>query len=168
MYERHFIIVVACLTGLFLLPFVAAGDPPATATMQFGKDVGSPFPAPSGHDQSSHAKDSLVPRQVVISQGGTVTFNIVGSVAHQIAIYQPGTKASDIDVTTLAPPGIGCPPISLINDPVGRVAILDDQPCAGGATTLSFTFNEPGRYLIICTFLPHFRDFDMYGWVTVK
>ena len=168
MYKSRFIVVVACLVGLFLLPIVAAGDPPDTATMQFGKDVGSPFPPTSGHDQSSHAKDSLVPRQVVISQGGTVTFNIVGAAVHQIAIYQPGTQASDIDTTNLTAGGAGCPPVPLINDPVGRVAVLDAQPCAGGATTLTFTFNDPGRYLVICTFLPHFQDFDMYGWVTVK
>lgn len=168
MYKRHFIVVVACLASCVLLPFGAVGNPPDTATMQFGKDVGSPFPASTEHDQSSHAKDSLVPRQVVISQGGTVTFNIIGSAVHQIAIYQPGTKASDIDVTKLTAGGANCPPRPLIDDPVGRVAVLDDQPCAGGETTLTFRFDEPGRYLIICTFLPHFRDFDMYGWVTVK
>ena len=39
---------------------------------------------------------------------------------------------------------------------------------AGGSTSPSFTFTEPGRYLVICTFLPHFADAQMYGWVIVK
>lgn len=168
MCRRRLIVVVAFISGLLLLPFAAVGDPPDTATMQFGKDVGSPFPPPDDHDESTHAKDSIVPREVVISQGGTVTFNIVGSAAHQVAIYQPGTKAADIDVTSLTNGGVGCPPVPLINDQVGLIAVLGDQPCAGGPLSPSFTFNEPGRYLIICKFLPHFADNDMYGWVRVK
>jgi hypothetical protein len=29
-------------------------------------------------------------------------------------------------------------------------------------------FTEPGRYLVICNLRPHFQEFNMYGWVTVK
>jgi plastocyanin len=107
-----------------------------------------------------------VPRTVVIAQGGTVTFETFG--VHQVAIYDVGTEPEDIDTSILAAPVPGCPPVPLINDPLNRVAILGAQPCAGGPIAVSYTFHDPGRYLIICTFLPHFADFDMYGWVIVK
>ena len=29
-------------------------------------------------------------------------------------------------------------------------------------------FESPGRYLVICTLLPHFVGAKMYGWVIVK
>ena len=71
-------------------PSSAAGNTPLSATIEFGQPrVGSPFPPPSGHDQSAHAKDNLVPRTVVIKTGGSVTFE-VPALVHQIAIYKPG------------------------------------------------------------------------------
>jgi len=147
------------------------GPSPLAATMQFGQpNVGSPFPPTSGHDQSSHAKDNLVPRTVVIATGGTVTFNIPAGSVHQVAIYDDGTEPQDIDATILVPGGGGtCPPFpSLINDPTNRLAVLGTQPCAGGPTAPSYTFSNPGRYLVICTFVFHFVEFQMYGWVIVK
>ena len=147
----------------------ATGGLPLSATIEFGQpDTGSPFPPPSGHDQSSHAKDNLVPRTVVIARGGTVTFDLSGPgrAIHQVAIYPDGTEPGDVDITALAPPAAGCPPVPLIADPDGNV--LAAQPCAGGTTSPSYTFNTPGRYLVICTFLPHFAAFQMYGWVIVK
>jgi plastocyanin len=149
------------------------GSGRATAVVQFGKaDVGSPFPPDSGHDQSGHAKDDLVPRTVVISEGGTVTFNVPPGV-HQIAIYEPGTDPGDINTsirTTLAaaagcagPPVVNAPLV--INDPDGRVATLA-VPCFQ-PTQVSFTFPTAGKYLVICSFVPHF-EVGMYGWVDVK
>jgi plastocyanin len=102
----------------------------------------------------------------VVAVGGTVTFHTFG--VHQVAIYAPETEPDDIDTSLVAAPLPGCPPVPLINDPLNRVAVLGAQPCAGGPATVSYTFQAPGRYLIICTFLPHFRDFDMYGWVIVQ
>jgi plastocyanin len=157
------LIVVALLT----LPFITAADPPMSATVEFGQpDTGSPFPP--DHDQSGHAKDRPVPRTVVISPGGTVEFRI-NARTHGLAIYGPGIEPEDIDsndtIASVAP----CPPPPLIDDPNGRIAVFD-QPCALGLQTdvVTFTFNEPGRYLFICTFFPHFVDFDMFGWVNVK
>lgn len=145
------------------------GPSPLSATVQFGlPNVGSPFPPPSGHDQSSHAKDNLVPRTVVVASGGTVTFNLPAGSVHQVAIYDDGTKPQDIDTSILTGGGAGCPPVPLIDDSSNRLAVLGAQPCAGGPTSPSYTFADPGRYLVICTFVVHFVEFQMYGWVVVN
>jgi plastocyanin len=136
------------------------------ATIEFGNPgTGSSFP-PAEHDRSFHAPDTLVPETAVIDADGTVTFNVNGGV-HQVAIYEPGIGVRDIDTTLLTP---SCLPFlpPLIDDPSGRVAVLDAQPCGGGANVLQYTFSTPGRYLVICTFLPHFADAQMYGWVVVR
>jgi plastocyanin len=139
-----------------------------SATIDFGRDnLGSPFPPPSGHDQSGHSRDSLFPAEVVIDKGGRVTFIMGASGVHEVAIYQPGTKPDDINATLLDAAAATCPPVPTINDPHNRVTILSDQVCEGGSPNPSYTFTEPGRYLVICTFLPHFQS-GMYGWVTVR
>jgi plastocyanin len=160
--------IVALLVGLLALPAAAVAAPPLTATVEFGQpDTGSPFPPSQQHDQSSHAKDNLVPRTVVIAAGGTVTFRI-NTPAHASAIYQSGTEPEDIDVTIIKPSaGPPCPPPPLIDDAEGRLAVFA-QPCAGGQSVVNYTFQDPGRYLVICIFFPHFVDFDMYGWVIVE
>src|SRR5688500_17020270 len=143
----------------------ALASTPLTATVQFGApNVGSPFPPVPTHDQSAHAKDNLIPRTVVIKAGGTVTFNSSG--IHQVAIYDDGTEPSDIDTSIVrGTPCLGGAPL-LINDSEDRLAVFD-QPCAGGPASPSYTFAEPGRYLVICAFLPHF-EVQMWGWVIVK
>jgi plastocyanin len=143
----------------------------STATMQFGKpNVGSDFPPVPPHDQSAHAKDDLVPRTVVIDKGGEVTFNTFG--VHQVAIYAPGTEPGDIDTTDLVLTPAGCPkpgpppgaPL-LIDDDTNRIA---NYPMACPAPrTVTHIFTKPGRYLVICSFLPHFQV-QMYGWVIVR
>jgi plastocyanin len=137
---------------------------PLSATIQFGQpDVGSSYPPSANHDESAHAKDNLVPRTVVIDAGGTVTFNVPAG-THQIAIYGPGTEAEDIDTTNLVAlcPG---PALRIINDPTNRVALMT-RPC-GTPWQAHYTFANPGRYLVICAFLPHF-EVGMYGWVEVR
>src|SRR4051794_25701554 len=80
--------------AILALPSSGAGaqGPSSTATVRFGNPtVGSPFPTGPGtipHDESVNAKDNMIPRQVVIAAGGTVTFDIPS--AHQPAIYLPG------------------------------------------------------------------------------
>jgi plastocyanin len=144
----------------------AQGD--LSATIDFGRDqLGSPFPPPSGHDASGHSRDSLFPQEVVVDKGGTVTFKMGMSGVHEVAIYAPGTEAKDIDTTLLNAPVPGCPPVPTIDDPTTRVAIVSDQMCEGGSPAPTWTFTTPGRYLVICTFLPHFES-GMYGWVTVR
>jgi plastocyanin len=162
-------LVVAFLTGGVALPRGAMGNPPLSAVVEFGQpDSGSPFAPTLQHDASSHAKDRPVPRTVVITQGGTVTF-LIQARTHGLAIYEPGIEPGDINVGITQPAPPGCPPTPLLDDATGRIAVFD-QPCAVGQTTdvVSYTFTDPGRHLFICTFSPHFVDFDMYGWVIVK
>jgi hypothetical protein len=100
---------------------------------------------------------------------------------HQIAIYGNGTRLSDIDATKIppapAPPFIDDPrnriyrglrPASLFISSTGMTA-----PGVSTYTALSMQdrvevvqFTKPGRYLVICAFLPHFRD-ETHGFVTV-
>ena len=141
---------------------------PLSATMRFGNDtVGSKFPTPTLHDQSGHARDNLIPRTVVIDAGGTVTF-VMGGPVHQVSIYKDGTTVDQVSraaTTTKA----GCPPrpyITGAGDP-NLVAVLGQPICAGGANSVTRQFNTPGRYLVICAFIPHL-DLGMYGWVEVR
>ena len=148
---------------------VATASSAITATVQFGQpNVGSPFPPTSGHDQSAHAVDNLVPRTVVIDRGGTVTFNTFG--VHEVAIYEPGVTPDDIDTSVLVLTPAGCPKPNgaplLMNDATTLVALYA-QPCGPAPRQVTHKFDEPGRYLVICAFLPHFQV-GMYGWVIVR
>jgi plastocyanin len=152
------------------------GKSPLAAVMQFGQvDVGSQAPPGSGDDQSAHAQDNIVPRTVVIAVNGTVTFNVPPGV-HQINIYKPGTQPEDVDtsmsnLTTLAAHA-GCGPPA----PAGAPLVIGDAgdnflaafpvPCFT-PTQKTYTFTAPGKYLVICAFLPHF-EVGMYAWVEVK
>jgi len=151
------------------------GNTPMSAVMQFGQEnVGSPFPPGSGHDASAHGADNLVPRTVVIAVGGTVTFNVPAAV-HQVGIYAPGTQPSDINVASLTslgafagcgsplPPQLTAAPL-VIADTTNQVAAYP-VPCLT-PTQVTHTFTAPGRYLVICKFLPHFEA-GMWGWVEV-
>jgi plastocyanin len=109
----------------------------------------------------------MLPRTVVIDQGGTVTINTFG--VHQVSIYDDGTQPDDIDTTDLILTAAGCPkpggaPL-LIDDETNRIQAWN-QPC-GGPRQVTPTFPEPGKYLVICSFLPHF-EVQMYGWVIVR
>ena len=145
---------------------------PLSATIRFGNDtVGSNFPTPSGHDQSGHARDNLIPRTVVIDKGGTVTFQMGGGV-HQVGIFADGTRPEDV-IRTGAQTKPGCPPFPYISgaaNPTTFVAVTGDPLCDSttpNVPTQSYTFQNPGTYLVICMFIPHL-DLGMYGWVVVR
>jgi hypothetical protein len=145
----------------------------ATATVRFGiNELGSPFPPQDRHDHSSTAADMLVPQTVVIARGGSVTFQI--DEVHQAAVYRPGLLPGDIriDGTTLESADLGFGivlPQFRINDPNGRLALAPAQALVDHTwTTPPGTFDEPGRYLVICTSAPHFVLNRMYGWVIVQ
>ena len=145
---------------------------PSTATITFGADGhGSPFPLPD-HDASYNGRDNLIPRTVVIARGGSVTFDMAA--LHQVAVYEPGTGPEDITVSPATledvtpAPGVVIPDFR-INDPDGRVAYGPEQSFAPMQwTTPPGTFDQPGRYFVICTTTPHFVVAKMYGWVIVK
>jgi plastocyanin len=136
--------------------------------VQFGLvNVGTGIPMPVGHDRSGHANDTLVPGTVVIDAGGSVTFNIVNP--HQISIYGPGKGPEDVNTSIRAATPAGCPNPGgngRITDPVGLVVAFVN-PCNAPRQPITYQFNQPGRYLVICSFNPHF-SIGMYGWVIVR
>lgn len=180
-----FVLVAACsqygstspssvgAAGGSLASVTGQGGTGSNAVMQFGQvDVGSPAPPGSDHDQSAHAKDNIVPGTVTITVNSTVTFNVPAAV-HQVRIYKPGTEPEDINtsnLTTLAA-FAGCAGNPVVNAPL----VINDTnnleaaipiPCFT-PTSVSHTFTKPGKYLVICGFLPHFQT-GMYAWIEVK
>ena len=139
--------------------------------VQFGfNDHGSPFDPAVGHDHSTQAKDALVPRTVVIDVGGRVEFEI--DPFHRVNIYRAGTEADDIDVSKLINfvSGPVFIPNFVIDDATNRIA--QSPPFSFNLvqtwTTPAGTFNQPGRYFVMCNFLPHYVANDMYGWIIVR
>jgi hypothetical protein len=159
------VVGVVLVGGLALLaPAVLAG-PDTSATVRFGNDdVGSPFPPITDHDQSGNGKFNLIPRTATIAQGGNVTYDILVRFGiHQPALYAAGTTPDDIEVQAFP----------FVNDPTGRLALgtMVGPPAPGTAATGTWTtptLNQPGRYLVLCNFAPHFEEFGMYGWIEVK
>lgn len=148
--------------GALLAPAVLAG-PDASATVRFGTDdAGSSFAPITAHDASGNAKFNLVPKTVAIAEGGSVTYDIfVRFGIHQPAVYEAGSTPDDIQIQAFP----------FVNDTDGRLALgppVSGSPGTAAWTTPGGTFDEPGRYLILCNFAPHFAAFDMYGWVQVK
>ena len=151
---------------------LASAGAPLNVEVQFGIDShGSPFPPPEGHDASGHARDKVYPREVVLARGGSVTFFMTA--VHQVAVYEPGTEPGDIEISASTLEDVDLGPFVLpdfrINDPENRIVLgpaqtLFDQEW----TTPAGTFDEPGRYLVICTTVPHFVSSRMWAWVTVK
>jgi plastocyanin len=158
--------------------------PMATATVSFG--AWRQLPAPGGDRHPNlgqtaglaNAVHALIPNEVTIKAGGTVNFIFAGF--HQIAVYDDGTTPEQINTADVIP---GTPP--LINDATNRVyrgispfvLPLLLGPTQTGPITGTFQpqlqdrveavqFPNAGRFLVICTVLPHFRD-GMVGYVNV-
>ena len=120
--------------------------------MRFGNDdVGSSFPPISEHDERATGSCNLIPRTVTIAKGGRVTYDILVRFGiHQVAVYEAGTTPDDIDLQG---------PFPFIKDaPDGRESSWDAAVNAvtgtGTWTTAPATFDEPGRYLVLCNFTP--------------
>ena len=162
---RLAIAAVPVIAALALLAPVVLAGPDSSATVLFGNDdVGSPFPPITEHDESGNGKFNLIPRTATIAQGGSVTYDILVRFGiHWPALYAAGTTPDEIEV--LAFP--------FVNDPTGRLArgTMVGPAAPGTAATGTWTtptLNQPGRYLVLCNFAPHFAEFDMYGWISVK
>jgi plastocyanin len=143
---------------------------PTEAVVRFGNpDAGTEQFGPT--HPSAHSIDNIIPNAVVIRAGGTVTFEVVAP--HVVAIYEPGTTPEDIrlipGVTLVDHAGPSGPPFIpnfYIDEPNGRL-FLDPAPAFGPPHSVQYTFDEPGRYLVICRVAPHFA-LKMYAWVEVK
>lgn len=107
---------------------------------------------------------ALVPNTVTIRVGGTVNYIIAGF--HQVVVYAPGKKPSDVDTSTV----IGLPPlppeVGLIDDPEKRVYRGQNPLELPQDRVEVVQFNRRGLHLVICAVNLHFAD-DMYGWVMV-
>ncbi len=125
---------------------------PSSAVMDLGNPgTGSDFPPNALHDQSAHARDRMNPGTVVIPAGGTVTFRVLPG--HRVAVYNPGKRPEDV----VTGPG------NFVLDATNRL-FLQGAP----TPTVTRTFTQPGRYLVICAITRHFVVFNMYGWVIVQ
>lgn len=143
----------------------ARHGPPASAVMEFGREIGADKPPTH---PTFHARDRVRPHTVVIRAGGTVHFDVAP--VHQVGIYEDGTRPVDIEVSpsTLEPsPAPLFLPDFVIDDPEGRIGLGPGLSFSSGHEW-SYTFPEPGRYLVICTVTPHFVEAKMYGYVHVK
>ncbi len=136
------------------------GNPPAPCPVvdRFPANPDTQFPRFSNHHE-------LLPEVARIRAGGTVNFIIGG--LHVVAVYDNGTRPSDIDTSNLIanPPG---PPV--INDARNRIyrglnpLLLPLNAQQDRVEVVQF--DRPGLYLVICALLPHFQE-GMYGWVRV-
>lgn len=161
------LVMSALALALVGWPIDSFAGPPENATVQFGQEVVNCGKPPG--EPCYHGDHRMVPGTVVISAGGTVHFDLAPF--HRIAIYEPGKGPKDIDLSQTAdlvsPISI---PDFVIDDEDKRLAVswLDPGLLFPSETTFEYTFDTPGRYLVICTTLPHFANDNMYGWVIVK
>jgi plastocyanin len=130
----------------------AMGAPGSGEEMAFGNpDAGTNYP-PGTHDASFHGKDRVIPGTVVIDAGQRVTFRVYPG--HRVAIYKDGVRPEDISPNNPGP---------FVLDPTNRIALQ-----AAPVPSIFWTFNQPGRYLVICAVKNHFFIANMYGWVIVR
>jgi len=155
--------------------FSVANDPLGSATVSFGgwmSDFTPPldrYTSPAPPPPSNHHE--LIPNTAKIKAGGYVNFIISG--LHVVAIYDDGTKPTDLDLSTATHIGGGLPAIvTVINDPERRVYRGPNPVLSGPPPVINFDrvevvhFAKPGTYLVICAVVPHFNQ-GMYGYVRV-
>ena len=140
------ILVLVLVMAAVLVPVsVALAGPKATATVRFG----NPDP-----DKANRASHKLIPRTVVISEDGTVTFKVAGF--HQVTVYDIDTDPDDLVIEN-----------NRVNDPTNRL-FIEGAASPGPRDVPVSEFDEPGRYLVICNVTGHFETDSMFGWVIVK
>lgn len=150
--------------------------PMASATVSFGQWITGPdvdrFPNLSPRQLNQHL---LIPYMPTIKAGGSVNFIIAG--LHHLVIYAPGTQPGDISTssTNLIRPSVVPPPppppaedlFFLIDDDRNRVYRGLDPTLLPQDRVEVVSLRQPGTYLVICGFLPHFRLDNMHGYVRV-
>lgn len=158
----HAAALALCLASA---PALAIDGPLSNATVSFGQWMSSPpldrFPnSPGAPTENNH---EIIPNMVTIRAGGSVNFIISG--LHNIAIYDDGTRPTDINFG-LTRPTTAPPAVPIIDDPANRIYRGLDPTLQPRDRVEVVQFSEPGVYLVICGVLPHFRD-GMYGYVRV-
>ena len=156
--------------------FSVAGDPLGSATVSFGGWMTDPpldrftvpLPPPPPPQTNHH---ELIPYEAKIKAGGYVNFIISG--LHVVAIYDDGTKPSDIPTDLANTIPLGGPLPRVINYSTGRIYRGINPVLSPGPPPVYIPdrvevvhFNSPGTFLVICAVVPHFRD-GMYGYVRV-
>lgn len=141
-------VLVLFVATLLAIPAPAWADD--SVSVQFGQG-----------GETGAERNRIVPGTVEIEEEGEVDFEIIGF--HQIAIYRPGIGPMDID-TMLRDANQAF----LIDDPNGRIALSPPPNTVSSWTADDDLFEEPGRYLVICTVVGHFVEDHMYGWIVVQ
>ena len=140
--------------------------PLATTSVSFGAWSTDPpldrFPNLNPIPRNVH---ELFPFEPRIKAGGSVNFVVAGF--HHILIYGPGTKFGDINGTlTEAMPGAPPDFPRVVNDPVNRVYRGLSPFGLPQDRVETVQLSQPGRYLAVCGFVPHFDD-RMFGFIRV-
>src|SRR6185436_15981548 len=132
-----------------------------SVTVSFGAGLNTATPNnPPNHH--------IIPRVIEVKTGGVVNFVVAGF--HQIMVYVPGVKPTDIQV-----PASG----TFIND-LDNLYYKGIQPAGGPPPAIpvttnpsnamnrveSVSFATPGTYLVICNVRGHFLD-GMYAYIKV-
>jgi hypothetical protein len=156
--------ILAALLTLGIAVGVAMAGPPSSATARFGNPTAAGGSNCLQGESCKNAQDNMIPRTVVISDEGTVTFEVART--HHVVVYPPGTSRDAI-----GPAGPG----AFMNDTTPAPYANQygfptpfANPGAIPAANFTVTFTEPGKYLVVCNVRGHFQDFGMYGWVDVK
>jgi hypothetical protein len=176
MKRRNF--VMSALAGSVAMPALAAqreregvSGPMANATVSFGEWRTDFSPALDRFVATPNTANMhmVLPFESQIKAGGGVNFIISGF--HVLGVYGPGTEFEDVNgsLTTAIP---GAPPMfpQAVNDPVNRVYrglspwTLSPAPLLDRVEVVNF--EAPGRYLVVCLFVPHFVE-RMHGYVNV-
>ena len=106
------------------------------------------------------------PFEAQVPAGETVNFVIAGF--HHLLIYGPGTQFGDINGTLTVPiprAPAGFPQV--VDDPANRVYRGRSPFGLPQNRVEAVHFATPGRYLVVCGFVPHFDD-RKFGYVRVR
>ena len=157
-------LLVAAAAGWLTQPSLHADDDhgPVAVLVSFGAGINTAQP---GNPANHH----VLPKMIHVQVGGVVNFAVSGF--HQIYVYNPGKKPSDVH-----PPD----PATLFMDDKAGLYYEGLRPAGGPPPGIPVTtnpsnavnrmegvsFSKPGKYLVLCNVAPHFAD-GMWAWIHV-